>query len=223
MISTKAIQQTKLRWILLCASLFFSANLYAHPHSWIDMTTHVEGSKSHITGFRMVWVFDPMTTAYLFDGEDMSPEHRQTTLHKLALSVIQNMLSTHYFTYFYDNATPIKYQKVDAATLTEHHGKATLSFHLVLAKPYPFNGHQLKLRIFDPTYYVDMSWETKANITLAPAMKPYCQDRLIAPHPTPAQVSYALSIPASDNSDDTLGQLFTQTLELSCHSNTHAS
>ena len=182
------------------------------------MKTYIEGNKHSLTGFKMVWTFDPMTTAYLFDGEDMSPSHREKTLNKLALSVVNNMLSTHYFTYFYDKDTPIRYQKVTTGTLTSKAGKATLIFHLGLVKPYPLNGHKLQLKIFDPTYYVDMSWKSRKDIIFSEALQSRCSGQLVEPHPTPAQVSYALSIPADADPDDTLGQLFTQTLELQCHS-----
>ncbi len=188
----------------------------AHPHSWIDLKTEVLGDDNAITGFSMDWTFDAMTTAYLFDGEDMSPAHRAKTLKDVGQSVINNMLSQHYFTYFYDKDTPIKYEEVKQARLTETKGKATLSFTLLLAHPYTYNGHKLTLRIFDPTYYVDMSWRNKSDITLANNLGSRCNFKLVEPHPTSAQISYAMSLPADADPDNQLGQLFTQTLELSC-------
>ncbi|WP_245796758.1 DUF1007 family protein [Vibrio aerogenes] len=209
--------QIKLRIVCCLMLLSLPCRTFAHPHSWMDLQTYIKSSQTALTGFSMVWTFDPMTTAYLFDGEDMSDGHRKQTLQKLADSMIRNMLSTHYFTYFYDNKTPVRYQKVNTAKLTTHAGKATLSFELNLVKPYPFNGHTLQLRIFDPTYYVDMSWKSAKDVKLNPAAGEHCVTRLKAPHPTSAQVSYAMSIPADADPDDTLGQLFTQTLELTCH------
>ncbi|QXO16520.1 DUF1007 family protein [Vibrio ostreae] len=188
----------------------------AHPHSWIDIKTRILGSDQAITGLKMEWTFDAMTTAYLFDGEDMSPAQQEKTLHKLAASVMTNMLSQHYFTYFYDNQTPIRYQSVDTGQLSTAKGKATLSFSLPLAKPYPLNGHKLTLKIFDPTYYVDMSWKDSHDISFAPRLQDHCQQKLVEPNPTSAQISYAMSLPMDADPDNKLGQLFTQTLELSC-------
>ncbi len=192
---------------------------FAHPHSWIDMTTHIKGDQKTLTGFHMVWTFDAMTTAYLFDGEDMSKSHREATLKKLAQSVIDNMLSSHYFTYFYDvdGTTPIRYEKVDTATLTTHKGKATLTFDLPLAKPYVFNGKPLTLKVFDPTYYVDMSWADRSHLIFDEALKKHCAMTLIEPHPTPEQVSYAMSLPVDADPDNALGQLFTQAATITCH------
>ncbi len=205
-----------LLWLGLAA---FHVN--AHPHSWIDMTTRIEGDSHQLTGFNMDWTFDAMTTAYLFDGEDMSKAQREATLKKLAQSVIDNMINYHYFTFFYDadGKTPIRYKEVRDATLTTSKGKATLNFDLKLVKPYPFNGKTLTLMIFDPTYYVDMSWKDSNDITFSDALKPYCSQKLIEPNPTPKQISYAMALPADADPDDTLGQLFTQTSKITCQPN----
>ncbi len=159
-----------------------------------------------------------MTTAYIFDGEDMSAAHRAESLKKTAASVINNMLSTHYFTYFYDGKQPIRYKRVMRGTMTKSKGKARLRFELVLAKPYPLNNKTLKFLIFDPTYYIDMSWrKPPQDITFSAALKPFCHYKIIEPHPTPAQVSYAMSIPIDADPDNHLGQLFTQSMLLTCY------
>lgn len=206
----------RIRHCFCVGSVFFSASVFAHPHSWIDMKTTILGDEKAMTGLEMQWTFDAMTTAYLFDGEDMSPEQQENTLITLAQSIIGNMLPQHYFTYLYERETPIKYQQVVSATLTANKGKATLSFTLLLSQPYPLNGQPLTLKIFDPTYYVDMSWQKKQDIQFAPALDKHCTSTLIQPKPTAAQISYAMSLPVDADPDDQLGQLFTQTLEFSC-------
>ncbi len=182
------------------------------------MTTQIKGDDKQLTGFEMTWTFDAMTTAYLFDGEDMSKGHREATLAKLAQSIIDNMLPSHYFTYFYepDGVTPIRYQKVTQARLTTAKGKATLEFALPLAKPYAFDGKTLTLKVFDPTYYVDMSWDDRNHLIFDEALKNRCALKLIAPNPTPEQVSYAMSLPADADPDNALGQLFTQAATITC-------
>ncbi|SMY36272.1 hypothetical protein PMAL9190_02298 [Photobacterium malacitanum] len=191
----------------------------AHPHSWIDMKTYIEGNNNQITGFKMVWTFDAMTTAYMLDGEDMSPKNKQKTLKNIAASVMENMKNEHYFTYFYDNETPIKYHIPAGGELIKPRAKATLTFELPLAKPKTVTKDSLKLLIFEPSYYVDMSWGNKSDIVLSPELAKTCSFKLIEPHPTPEQVTYAMSIPAdeSPDPDDKLGQVFTQTVKLYCN------
>lgn len=195
--------------LLLCCTQAF-----AHPHSWVEMNTYLQGNENNITGLYMVWEFDAMTTAYMLDGEDLSDPN---TLPQLANSITQNMLASHYFTYFYRDEQPIKYRKAIDASITLKRGKATLRFDLPLAQPVPFDQSDLKLLIFDPSYYVDMSWNNLNAIHIADKMP--CKLRLEQPTPTAEQMAYAMALPMDADPDDALGQLFTQTLYLDCNNN----
>ncbi|PSU58039.1 DUF1007 domain-containing protein [Photobacterium aphoticum] len=189
---------------------------WAHPHSWIDMKTTIEGEQGMITGFKMVWSFDAMTSAYMLDGEDMSPDNAQATLQKVAASVLENMKYEHYFTYFYDGDTPIKYKVVESGTLSRDRAKLVLQFELPLSKPKPVTRDSLRLLIFEPSYYVDMAWKSSSDVVLSPDLARQCKVDVIAPNPTPEQMSYAMSLPADADPDNALGQLFTQTVKLHC-------
>ena len=87
-------------FIVLLSALFISSNGYAHPHSWIEMKTEIEGDKNEITGFKMEWSFDAMTSAYMLDGYDLSPEKKAESFQEIADFVLNNMLVDHYFTFF---------------------------------------------------------------------------------------------------------------------------
>lgn len=178
------------------------------------MNTYIQGNEQEITSLYMVWEFDAITTAYMLDGEDRSDP---TMLKRLANSIAENMLGHHYFTYFYQDEDPIKYRKAIDPDLTLKRGKATLRFDLPLAKPVPLNSDNLKLLIFDPTYYVDMSWNSATAIHLSDNMA--CNIRLEKPNPTPEQMAYAMALPIDADPDEALGQLFTETVYIDCHYN----
>ncbi|MFA0831351.1 DUF1007 family protein [Vibrio parahaemolyticus] len=182
------------------------------------MKTYIQGRDGMITGFKMEWTFDPMTSAYMLDGEDMSPNHAQETLRKLAASVLDNMLYEHYFTYFYDGDTPVKYSIAHSEKLTRNRAKLVLNFKLPLSKPQPVTSDSLRLLIFDPSYYVDMAWTSVSDIQLSDELSRQCRLTLAQPNPTPEQMSYAMSLPADADPDYALGQLFTQTANLHCTS-----
>ncbi|MCG6201894.1 DUF1007 family protein [Psychromonas antarctica] len=74
----------------------------AHPHSWVEMKTEIEGTTDEILGFKMQWTFDAMSSVYMLDGYDLSPASKELSFQIIADSVINNMLTEHYFTYFYD-------------------------------------------------------------------------------------------------------------------------
>ncbi|WP_257791857.1 DUF1007 family protein [Vibrio tetraodonis] len=193
-----------------------SLPLQAHPHSWVNMKTHIEGENGVVSGLKMEWTFDSMTSAYLLDGEDMSPENAQSTLDKLAKTVVKNMLSQHYFTYFYDGEEPIKYHPATDQKFERDKSKLKLSFALPLAKPQPITRDTLRLLVFDSSYYVDMAWRSKSDVVLSKGLAQQCQFDLVEPHPTSQQMMYAMSLPEDADPDNTLGQLFTQMVKMQC-------
>jgi len=198
------------------ALLPFSASLQAHPHSWVEMKTHIEGENGMITGLSMEWSFDAMTSMYMLDGEDLAAESEQETFEKLAASVIENMMYEHYFTYFYDEETPIKYSVAKNAKFERDKAKLVMTFELPLSKPKAVTRDTLRLLIFDPSYFVDMSWNSQSDVSLSPDLERQCSLDLVEPNPTPEQMSYAMSLSVDADPDNTLGQLFTQTIKLNC-------
>ncbi|PSU29072.1 DUF1007 family protein [Photobacterium lutimaris] len=201
--------------------LFFPLFATAHPHSWIEMKTYVDGKDGMITGLRMVWSFDPMTSAYMLDGEDTSSDMEAQTFTKVTASVLDNMMYEHYFTYFYDGEEPIKYQLARYGKLTRDRARLVLTFELPLSKPQPVTADSLKLLVFEPSYYVDMSWLSKQDVILSGDLADYCEFEMIAPNPTPEQMSYAMSLPADADPDNALGQLFTQSVRFRCQETDH--
>ncbi|WP_028863966.1 DUF1007 family protein [Psychromonas aquimarina] len=209
----------ELKLLLACIALMVMSaapSAQAHPHSWVDTKTVIQGSDSHISGFHMSWTFDAMTSMYMLDGEDLSPENKTETLQKLADSVLENMYNEHYFTYFYDGEKSVKYKTAQNARLTQDKAKLILSFDLPLSRPQPLTTDSLRLLIFEPSYYIDMSWKKSSDLQLSEALAQSCSFDLIAPNPTAEQMSYALSLPADADPDNELGQLFTQTVKLVC-------
>ena len=205
------IAQFLFAWILLSP-----LSAIAHPHSWVEMKTEIAGNANEILGFKMEWTFDAMSSAYMTDGYDLSPQYKALSLRVIADSVIKNMYNEHYFTYFYDGENPIRFKEAINTTLTQDRAKATLSFYLPLSKPQPATGNRIRLLIFEPSYYVDMSWDSAADVTLSDQLKQTCSIDLIEPNPTTEQINYAVSLPVDSDPDNALGQLFTQTVSLNC-------
>jgi len=196
--------------------MLMSMNSYAHPHSWVDMKTEIQGDGKHITGFTMTWEFDAMTSAYMLDGEDLSAENKAQTLQNLTDSIMQNMTTNHYLTYFYEGSMPVKYALAENGSLTQDKIKATLQFYLPLAKPLALSEKTLKLLIYDPSYYVDMSWPTKNAITLSAKLTQKCKLTVVDATPTSEQLTHVMSLPVDAARDDALGELFTQTATIRC-------
>ncbi|WED23319.1 DUF1007 family protein [Vibrio sp. JC009] len=208
-----------MRSLLRCFLLFLlliPGVVSAHPHSWIDLKTSIQGTEKEITGFRMEWTFDAMTSVYMIDGADLSEANREASLQSIADEMLTNMLGDHYFTYFYNGEDPIRYKRGRNAKLSMHRGKAVFSFDLPLSQPQPLTASSIKLLIFEPSYYVDMSWKETEDVVLSGALAKSCKLELVEPNPTAEQMSYALSLPMDADPDNTLGQLFTQKVMFNC-------
>ncbi|WP_394241042.1 DUF1007 family protein [Vibrio astriarenae] len=190
--------------------------VHAHPHSWIELKTTIEGEEGMINGLTMEWSFDAMTSAYVLDGEDLSPERIDETFQNIAASLMDNILYEHYFTYFYDGDTPIRYGVGYSEKLERDRAKLVLSFYLPLANPQPVTRDSLRLMIYDKTHFVDMSWRADSHVSLSASLVRQCSLNIVEPNPTPEQMSYAMSLPEDADPDNTLGELFTQTAEIHC-------
>lgn len=214
-LKNRARQKSKYLLVGLVAALFVNAAA-AHPHSWIEMKTHINGQDGIITSLSMEWSFDAITSIYMLDGEDVSPDKEQETLHNLSMSVLNNMKDEHYFTHFYDGEKTVKYGLARNAKMTRDKAKLVLSFEIPFTKPLPVTRDSLKLLIYEPSYYVDMAWRSTNDVVLSPELARQCQVNIIEPNPTPEQMSYAMSLPADADPDNTLGHLFTQTANIHC-------
>ncbi|MDR9827218.1 DUF1007 family protein [Vibrio sp. FNV 38] len=197
-------------------ALLISFNLHAHPHSWVELKTTIEGDNGVIHGLTMEWSFDAMTSAYVLDGEDTSPENEAVAFRNIAASLMDNILYEHYFTYFYDGEVPIRYGVGHSEKLERDRAKLVLSFYLPLAKPQPVTRDSLHLMIYDKTHFVDMSWRADSHVSLSSDLARQCSLEVIKPNPTAEQMSYAMSLPEDADPDNALGELFSQTANLHC-------
>jgi ABC-type uncharacterized transport system substrate-binding protein len=203
-------------WLGLLA--LFSAKVAAHPHSFIDMNTTFVAQNNKLVGLKMVWVMDPITSAdLLYDAENAKSDSE--VWKKLAAEVMANVLGQHYFTDIYRDGKPVKYLNLP----TEYHlsrqgNQAVLEFVLPLAKAQPLAGKPFEISTYDPTYFVDMSYQNQNALHLPPDMEKQCQFKLVTPKPDASLQSYALSLDKNDSpgEDMQLGQQFAQRVTLQC-------
>ncbi|MEE3663116.1 DUF1007 family protein [Brenneria sp. g21c3] len=205
--------------LLMAGMVTICQPVFAHPHSFIDMQTTIESHNEKITGLRMVWTMDPITSAdLLYDAGNAAKDSE--VWKKLAAEVMANVLGQHYFTDIYRDNQPIKY----APMPTEYHlsrkgNQAVLEFVLPLAHPQPLAGKPLLIATYDPTYFVDMSYGDEKAIKLAPSLAARCKTTLATPKPNADLQSYALSLDKADAPDEDmeLGKQFAQRVTLQCH------
>lgn len=200
--------------LILCA---FSPRLsQAHPHSWIDLKTEIEGNKTHVTGFNMSWTFDVMTSAYMIDGDYSTMVNKEKALQEMADGIMENLYVEHYFTYFYHGGEPVKFTRPTKGHFTQNEMKFTLHFYLPLSQPQLINEEPFELLVYESSYYVNMSWKQQQDVTLSPDMSDVCSLTLVEPQVTEEQIFYASAKPINAQPDPRLGSLFTQRAKVKC-------
>ncbi|MBJ7223854.1 MULTISPECIES: DUF1007 family protein [unclassified Brenneria] len=207
------------RLMLLIAGMVISQPVFAHPHSFIDMQTTVESQNERITGLRMQWTMDPITSAdLLYDAG--AAEKDSEIWKKLAAEVMANVLGQHYFTDIYRDEQPVPYKSVPTEyRLSRQGNQAVLEFVLPLAHPQPLMGKPLLISTYDPTYFVAMFYENDRAIRLSAPLAARCKTTLTTPEPNADLQAYALSLDKEDapGEDMELGKQFAQRVTLQCH------
>ena len=161
---------------------------------------------------------DELTSAdLLYDAGDAKPGSE--IWKKLAAEVMANVLGQHYFSEMWHNGQRVKFKNRPmeyGMTRDEH--QAVLTFILPLAEPQPLSGQRYTFSTFDPSYYVDMSYEEDRDATLSPTMRKRCEIAVHTPTPSEESLSFAQSLDKEDAppEDMELGKQFAQTVTVTC-------
>ncbi|WP_145536104.1 DUF1007 family protein [Yersinia thracica] len=204
--------------LLTGGALIYSQLALAHPHSFIDMDASFVSEKQALVGIKMVWTMDEITSAdLLYDAENAKSDSE--IWKKLAAEVMANVLGQHYFTDIYRDGKPVKYKNLP----TEYHlsrkgHQAVLEFILPLAEPQPLVGKPFIISTYDPTYFVDMTYDGNKAVRLSAEMAKSCKLTLFTPNPNASLQAYALSLDKSDSpgEDMELGKQFAQRVTVQC-------
>jgi len=203
-----------------CAAFFMvlSFSVLAHPHSFIRLRTEVVADNGQLTGFKMRWTMDEITSSdLLYDAGSAKPGDE--VWKKLAAEVMANVLGQHYFSALWHNGQHVKFDnRPDGYGLERDGHQAVLTFTLPLAKPLPLAGQTLTLSTFDPTYYVDMFYDKPGDVTLPAALRAGCKVTVVTPKPNDKMTAFAQSLDKADAppEDMALGTYFAQKVTLTC-------
>ncbi|ARJ42746.1 hypothetical protein B1H58_12415 [Pantoea alhagi] len=201
-----------------CLALLLSPLAWSHPHSFIAMQTTPVVSNDALTGLKMVWTMDEITSAdLLYDAGDAGPG--SPVWKKLAAEVMANVLAQHYFTEFWHRGKAVKFDNLPPSySLARNGAQAVLTFVLPLAQAQPLKGQTYTFSSFDPTYFVDMTWKNAQALSLPEPLASRCKMTLQTPQPDAALKNFALSLDKADAPPESmdLGRQFAQTVTLTC-------
>lgn len=204
-------------YILLVAG-FTPLGVQAHPHSFISLKTTPLVQQGQLTGLKMQWLMDELTSAdLLYDAGEATSD--SPVWETLAAEVMANVQRQHYFTEFWQQGKKVAFTTTSPEYRLERVGfQAMLTFVLPLATPLPLQGAHIQFSTFDPTFYVDMKYDQDADISLPPAQAVDCQLSVVTPEPSEEVLRFAESLDKVDAppEDMALGQQFAQQVTLQC-------
>ena len=161
--------------LLTLLTLVFAAPVHAHPHVWVTMKTDlVYAGDGTVTGVRHHWAFDDMFSAFATQGL-ASKEKGKFTREELSALAKVNVESLKEYDYFtYATADGKKVPLTDP--LPDYwldYNDSVLTLNFTLPFKTPVKAKELKIDIYDPTIFVDFSFDKKTPVQIVGA--PQCK------------------------------------------------
>ena len=121
---------------LITFTLLFSTLAWSHPHSFIDMKTEFISDNQHLTGMKMVWTMDAITSAdLLYDSGKAKPG--DVVWKNLAAQFMVNVSGQHYFSEVWQVKTRVKFLYLPKEyNLSRSGNKSVLEFIVPLGEPH---------------------------------------------------------------------------------------
>jgi ABC-type nickel/cobalt efflux system permease component RcnA/ABC-type uncharacterized transport system substrate-binding protein len=204
--------------VIALASLVLSGTIAAaHPHVWVTVKSEIvfapDGSA---TGVRHVWTFDDMYST--FATQDLASKEKGVfTREELAPLAEVNATSLKEYDYFTQaKANGEKVTFADAVDYWLEFKDSMLTLYFTLPFKAPIQAGLLTFEIFDPEYFVDLSFAENSPIALAGAPE---QCKLTVMRPNEASAPQVQRLPdAMASQPDTMnyGAQFANRFAVEC-------
>jgi ABC-type uncharacterized transport system substrate-binding protein len=161
----------------------------AHPHVWVTMRSElVFASDGAVTAIREAWTFDDLFSSYATQGIKHKKKgvFAREELAPLAKVNVTTLKDSGYFTRIWADGKKAAFEDPTDYWLDYDHGILTLHFTLPLAAPE--RARNLKIEVYDPTWFVDFGYAENNPFTLAGAPA-QCKITLQKPAGTTSRLS----------------------------------
>lgn len=206
--------------LLALLTLAFTAPASAHPHVWVTMKSEVlYAPDGTVTGVRHAWSFDDMFSTFATQGLE-SKEKGKFTREELAPLAKVNVESLKEYDYFtYATADGVKVPMTDPLPdywLDYKDQVLTLNFTLPLKTP--VKSKLFKVDVYDPTIFVDFSFDKKSSAVQLVGAPSGCKLDVALPREMTFAEGKALSqIPADQpNTSMAFGAQFANKILVNC-------
>lgn len=160
---------------LLCRLSLIAATIlalavpaWAHPHIFIDAKVTIRFDASGaVVGLRHDWTFDTAFSAWVIQGLDTNGD-RETSPEELQSLADENMTGLAdygFYTTAGDATEPMQFTPVGDQRMVYADGHTTLSYSLAAEQPLAV-GERFELGVYDPEYYVAITFADASDVTL---------------------------------------------------------
>jgi ABC-type uncharacterized transport system substrate-binding protein len=193
----------------------------AHPHAWIDVKVKVLFDDKHrIYGFEETWIFDPLYTAFVLEGnmrgagKDKKPD--QAAIDGVSKENLKNIKDYDYLTVVESNGAKTGYAGTRDLAGSYVKDRLLMSFTLLLDKPLDPAAAPVEYMVFDPTYYIEMLHAEGAGAIELSGGGAGCRYTLTPPNPNPNAVALAASLDRTQSAGNGIGRLFAERVTIRC-------
>lgn len=143
----------------------------AHPHVWVTMRSElVYAPDGTISGIRHAWTFDDMFSAFATQGIDSKQRgvFTRQELEPLAKTNVESLKDFDYFTLARANGKKVDFLDPASGYYLDYKDQI-LTLHFTLPFKAPIKAQDLVIEIYDPSYFVDFSFEKNNPVGLVGA------------------------------------------------------
>jgi len=193
----------------------------AHPHAWIDVKVKVLFDDKHrIYGLRETWIFDPLYTAFVLEGnmrgKDKDKKPDQAAIDGVSKENLKNIKDYDYLTEVESNGVKAGYAGTRDLTGGYVKNRLRMSFTLLLDKPLDPAAAPVEYMVYDPTYYIEMLHAEGAGAIELSGADEGCRYTLTPPNPNPNAVALAASLDRTQSAGKGIGRLFAERVTIRC-------
>ncbi|WP_245319742.1 DUF1007 family protein [Bradyrhizobium sp. LMTR 3] len=188
----------------------------AHPHVWITARSEVVyAPDGAMTGVRHAWTFDDMFSTYALQGVATKTKgvYTREELAPLAQTNVESLKDFAYFTFAKADGKKTKFEEPVDYYL--EYKDSALTLHFVLPLKAPATSKQVALEVFDPSYFIDFTFDDKDPIKLigAPAA---CQMQFQRPNDQTANTQRLNEQNFLNGDNSNYGAMFANKITVNC-------
>ena len=180
--------------ILAVMTVLMPAVAAAHPHVWVDTRTELQfDTRGQVSAIRVTWRFDELYSAFAIQGSDGNSdgEVSESELHDLAELNVGHLAEWGYFTEVRVGTADAGFLEVTEFGARNEDGTLVMWFVLPLEYPVDPTAVPVRIRSYDPSYYVAFDTDPAVKVALVGDAPAGCRAVAMAAGDQPQNISDA--------------------------------